>query len=1526
MYKKGSYIVARIAGLILLLILAGIFALQNPRVQSRLSHFALQKLESAFDGKITFSELEILPMNAVLIKDVLIMDNNPYISDEFGRGFEPVDTLLHARSLSVTFGLKGLLKKEGLHIRRVGLSDACMHLAIEPCQEPNRPIITNLERIFRIKKPTGEKTEGPSIFDIRKLRVDHLHYRMTSFKESKCDYSGVGLNYDDLDLIVDARGHNLRFHGSRMYAVADYIRLSDKCGYKAENISGKCKVGMGRTLVENIHLKDEWSDMYVKSFGMSYKNGREFRYFLERVRLDGQLGSGTLSSKTITGFTGALDGVDATWDIRGGHVEGYVNDLDVSDLEFTDLGSGIAGTIDAACAGLPDISKLTVDADLKDFKLTTSQVDKFISEVAPGTAFKLGKYAPGQKFTMDASASGPIRRLRWSASLRSGRQQFSAKGDLRNLLVKGRPIEVNATASTRDFDLGSVGGWDFLGPVTLKTSAAAILDKENPDFRIDSLVIDRISLLGNEYEGLKVNGTFSDGTLKAEAHSTDPDLKADITADCRLADEDNDGHYSGRINIGRADLEALGLFKDRGRAILSTVIDADLTHKDGTTMLGEVNINDIRFENNDGKHDFGDITAQVNSTPGRHRMSLNAPFLDATFAGSKDPTQLWNDISALTVRRDIPALLDKPADNSEPGSYDINVFFHDTRELLSALLPGLYIADGTRAVASISPDGDLQASVNSSRIAYGTNYIKGVDIMMDNFDHSLNATITGSEVKAAGIGLSDAAITAYAQNNDFSLSAHYDNSENTDNVGELYLNGNFARDEADSLVITAHPLSSYIIFEDQFWDFGESDIVIRGKDIKVKDFLISSDDQSIRLDGGVSSDKADTLRLNLNQFDLGIIDNFLSKSTGVRGRASGKALLTSPLNGNLGMLMNMICDSLSVGGTDAGSLKLASMWDDDNKRFNAFITNTVNGKEAIHARGSFNPDTKKIDATATFDELNLALAAPALAGVFTSMGGSLNGSISAAGPLDSLDIRSAGLYLDKAMVEVKQTGVGYYITGPLRATSDGLYFDTLHVTDDSNGNGTIGGALRYNYLKHMALDSRLNINGMKVLDLPEQGNSGFYGKLTATGNAVVSGPFNAIQVDANLATAGDGDIHVPLNSGAIGSTSDLLTFVEQKKEIDPYEAMLDLYNDKPTLRNSDFYARARVRVARGVKAFLEIEKSTGNVMTVSGDGSVSLDIRPSKAQFNLNGDYSIAEGNYHFVLPGILERDFGITEGSSIKFGGDIMDTELNVNTQHIVKTSLTTLLADTTAVATRRTVECGLAITDKIRNPQFGFSINVPDLDPTTKALVESALNTEDKVQKQFLSLLLFGTFFPSEQSGIVNGGNMLYSNVTGIMSNQLNSILQKLDIPLDFGLGYQQNQNGTDIFDVAVSTQLFNNKVLVNGSVGNRQYSTSTNPRGDMVGDLDIEIKLDNPGQFRVNLFSHSADEYTSFLDYSQRNGVGVSYQKEYNRFREILRDIFKPGKKIEHNPDRRPAGMAPNGRGRGRGIVTIEIEPDE
>jgi hypothetical protein len=150
--------------------------------------------------------------------------------------------------------------------------------------------------------------------------------------------------------------------------------------------------------------------------------------------------------------------------------------------------------------------------------------------------------------------------------------------------------------------------------------------------------------------------------------------------------------------------------------------------------------------------------------------------------------------------------------------------------------------------------------------------------------------------------------------------------------------------------------------------------------------------------------------------------------------------------------------------------------------------------------------------------------------------------------------------------------------------------------------------------------------------------------------------------------------------------------------------------------------------------------------------------------------------------------------------------------------------------------------------------------------------------------------------ESNIVNNTNIIYSNLSEILSNQINSIFNQLEIPLDLNFNYQQGNSGQNLFDAAVSAQLLDDRIIVNGNIGNSPYS---NNNGNLSGDIQVEVKLDPKGKIRARIFSRSADQYSNYLEGIQRNGFGVVYQEEFNSFKELFEKLFMRNKKIKVTP---------------------------
>jgi len=106
------------------------------------------------------------------------------------------------------------------------------------------------------------------------------------------------------------------------------------------------------------------------------------------------------------------------------------------------------------------------------------------------------------------------------------------------------------------------------------------------------------------------------------------------------------------------------------------------------------------------------------------------------------------------------------------------------------------------------------------------------------------------------------------------------------------------------------------------------------------------------------------------------------------------------------------------------------------------------------------------------------------------------------------------------------------------------------------------------------------------------------------------------------------------------------------------------------------------------------------------------------------------------------------------------------------------------------------------------------------------------------------------------------------------------------DIGINYRPGDQLTaQEVEVALSTQLFDDRVIVDGNVGMRE-SEQTQKTNDIVGEVTVEVKITKDGRFRAKAFNKSNNDYLykSYAPYTQ--GVGVFYTQEFNR----LKDLFK------------------------------------
>ncbi len=1348
----------------------------------------------------------------------------------------------------------------------------------------------NLSRIFRIKKPKVRKEPSPrEIFRISRIEIKDMGFHMRNMSGNAISYHGGGIDWNKLDIKdINLYAEDLRFKDGIMYGKAESLSFRESTGFTVHQMSGRARVGRGKTVVEDLEIRDQWSDLHLPLYMMTYDSIESFSDFIALVKLDGQIAPSMLDFRTIANFAPQLEGNTLKATISGS-MSGYVDDFTVTDIRFDSHDGGFKGTVNGRMTGVPETMDMRVDADATDLQLTAEGLGKFISQWTHGKELDFSSIGKDITFRAEAKVSGLLDKMNAEVHLSSDAGEVDASAGLSNVLDENAPIGITGLIRTSDLDMGRMLDNKIAGPVTLTAGFSADLSKS---FRIDldSLRIERLNLMDYDYKDIQARGSYDDLSMNGTVISKDPNLNFLFQGGYARSEKSNNTVYRFIANIGHADLNAINIDK-RGRSIVQLSTNADFTKTGKGDILGRVDVGDIMLENKGGRYELGDIILTSYSTDNRYTARLNSIFANATYTGSSSIMNCIKDIKGITIDREIPALTNDTTFVWKGASYNLDFICHDVQNLLSFAVPGLYIENGTSLNAVIDSKGNLNARLSSGRIAFKKNYLKNFSLSIDNSGDALNGLVSCSEISAATLMMKDNILQLHANDNHIGAGYSFDNQSDNEAKGELIVRGDISRED-DNRIFDIRIMPSSLQYNTKEWNIQPSDIRIHNGSISIDSFGAISGEQSISLHGNASENTGDVLTFNLERFDLSIINSILPSDLGVRGTMTGFVRLDSPIS-DKSLTIDVLCDSSYIANVPLGVMRAGMDWDESKERFEIYAHNDLKGKSSIDLGGHFIPATKRIYADATLDRFEIGYAQPFLKDIFSEMDGSISGRISVDGPPDRLMISSDRTRLDNTTLKIAYTGVPYTADGPFHIDETGVYFDEISIRDRYDGTGTVRGSINYDHFRDITFDTRINVRNIEAINLNENEAESFYGNLFGSGDIDIVGPVNALTMEIEAATEKEGRLHIPLSSSITSSKgTNLLKFKELDNEeyIDPY----DIFVQKAASEKespSNFVVKLKVNADQNTEAFVEIDKVTGNVLSGRGNGEISLEA--GEDIFNINGDYTLESGNYKFVAIGLVSRDFKIQQGSTIRFGGDIMESTLDIDAIYRTKASLSTLISDTTSVANRRTVDCGISIRDKLSNPQLSFSIEIPDLDPTIKSRVESALSTEDKVQKQFLSLIISNNFLPDEQSGIVNNSSMLYSNVSEMMANQLNNIFQKLDIPLDLGLKYQPNERGNDIFDVAVSTQLFNNRVVVNGNIGNKQYS-SGNTQNEVVGDIDIEIKLDRSGSFRLNLFSHSADQYTNYLDNSQRNGVGVTYQTEFNTFGQFFRNLFSSKKK--------------------------------
>lgn len=237
-----------------------------------------------------------------------------------------------------------------------------------------------------------------------------------------------------------------------------------------------------------------------------------------------------------------------------------------------------------------------------------------------------------------------------------------------------------------------------------------------------------------------------------------------------------------------------------------------------------------------------------------------------------------------------------------------------------------------------------------------------------------------------------------------------------------------------------------------------------------------------------------------------------------------------------------------------------------------------------------------------------------------------------------------------------------------------------------------------------------------------------------------------------------------------------------------------------------------------------------------------------------------------------------------IRFDGDPMDASLDIAATYRVNTNLTDLdksfSSDKELNRTNVPVDALLLVKGPMTHPDIDFDIELPTLTSDVERKVKSIVSTNDMMSRQIIYLLALNRFYTPEYTGASSQSGAEWSSMaSSTISSQLSNILSQMTDKLSVAPSFRSDKGDfTDMeFDLALSSRLLNNRLLINGNFGYRDRSTSNT---QFIGDFDIEYLLSKNGNLRLKAYNHFNDQNYYLRSALTTQGVGVVLRRDFDR----------------------------------------------
>lgn len=1421
-----------------------------PFVQTALGKYATDSLNKSFGTNIAIGKVAITPFGSVKLGEVLVLDHHQ-------------DTLFYIKKLNTSI----LSFKKIYDPGHPYLKDVFLHgLDVRIVNYKNEDY-TNLDKFIEAFDD-GSPSSGRFRMKANKITVFNSRFQYVDHNlqtPKMLDFTQLNGKIEDFFI-----------KGPNVYTFIDKLSFKDHRGLVVENITADFTYTKKNILLEQLEMKTPLSEMKGR-VELKY-NRKDFSDFNNKVVFDVQFDKATIASNDLNYFYNEF-GKNNVFYVDT-HLVGTLNNFTTYNLKLVDKHqSEIIGTANFrnlfGKGNQEFYMKGNFDRITSNYKDLKSILPQILGNNLPSVLAKLGNVnIAGDVELTQKYINADVSMLSQLGYL-EGNLAMQNIDNIDNAKYQGN-IKLDA------FDLGTLLAQKDIGKATLD------LDVDGKGFTQKLLntaikgKIDKFYYNGYNYQNITVDGSMKMPYYKGYFNSNDPNLKMDFdgTIDLSLKAK----NYDFKAQVDYADLHILNFYKSDSISILKGTIDFKANGNSIDDLAGVLKINNVSYQNSKDSYFFDDfqVTSSFDAEKVR-TIEVNSPdIITGQIVGKYKVNQLQkmveNALGSLYANYS-PNKLDK-------GQFlNFDVTIHD--KIVEVFVPDIKISENTEARGRINGDeGKFEFDFSSPNIIAYNNSIENIKIDIDNKNPLYNAYISVDSIKNDTYKIADFNLINVTLNDTLFVRSEFKGGPKSLDTYDLNLYHTI-NEKKQSIVGFK---KSEIKFKDYLWFINELETddnkIVFDKKLKNFDFekiTLSHKDQNINFVGVMRDSTYKDFKLTFDDVDLNKVTPELD-SLSFGGKINGNISYNQNKN-KYAPISSITIDSLKVNRFLLGDLNFKI---EGNENFNEFKVNSSivqDSKEHFFLDGKINfvKEQSSLDLEAGLEKLNLAPFGSLLGNVLSDVRGNATGRVTIGGALTKPEI-DGRLYLNDAGMTVPYLNVDYNFerNAIVDLTEHQFSFRKMEVTDTKyNTKGILDGTIRHESLSDWELDLHLLSDNILALDTKDSEDAYYYGTAFMKGKASITGSVDALNIKVSGESEKGTSIKIPVNDDEDLGNNSFMNFMTKEEYLKSLTG---------TMKNENRYQGIELDFNFDIDTDADIEiilnRETGHAMKGTGVGSMQMNIN-TLGKFQMFGDFIVQDGQYNFKYGSIIDKKFIVEKGGTIRWDGEPLNAVLDLKATYKTMANPAVLVE---SASFNRKVDTNVTIllNGNLNNPQPDFNIDFPTVSSVLKSEIDYKLQDKDTRQTQAFALMATGSFVTA-----VSSGNAAYGSLIEGASSLINGLFEDQDSNLQLGLDYSQGNRLTDISDrvgVTMNTRI-NDRITINGRVG---VPVGGVTESVIVGNLEVLIQINEDGTLNAHVFNRENDINYIVEGVGYTQGLGVTYNIEFNNFKELIQRILNKTKK--------------------------------